>query len=77
MHWDEEEEEADVQKKKKTHSSFLYSFVEQLDDVHSLHATSLEALRPCYQKALHTNRRDSKWKSVTKKVDHISNRTRK
>lgn len=40
--------------KDKTYSSFLYGFVEQLDDIHSFHSIGLKALRPCYQVSLQT-----------------------
>lgn len=40
--------------KDKTYSSFLYGFVEQLDDIHSFHSIGLKALGPCYQVSLQT-----------------------
>lgn len=41
----------------KTYSSFLYRFVELLDDIHSFHSIGLKALCPRYQVSLQT--RDS------------------
>lgn len=50
-----------VNKKKDAHSTFLNSFAEQLDHVHSLHPAGLEALCPGYQNALKPNRDGDTW----------------
>lgn len=44
-------------KKNGAYSTFLNCFAEQLDYVHSLHSTSLEALCPGYENALNPSRK--------------------
>lgn len=54
-----------VNKKKDAHSTFLNSFAEQLDHVHSFHPAGLEALCPGYQNALKPNRDEETWTSIS------------
>lgn len=39
-----------------TYASFFDGFVEQLDNIRALDSARLEALRPCYQSALQTDK---------------------